>query len=214
MTDLQSTSRKGHPARFSDGPNLINSRRNFKPIDNFSVKQNHVQKVRRSRFPGSSLRMGPPARFEAIRERELIEMHRAAIVLTMMLAGASPAFAQDSWSAMSTTAISVTGDIRISAKEIRFGNGARLPLAGTDRPGVLRVVKGANPVLKNKNLLCGKEPPTFVVLGRDESTESLDGSSALFLKIYNGKDIPPASDAIGIDAKGSGFCALYNYTRG
>ncbi len=125
----------------------------------------------------------------------------------------SSAPASASWNAMSTTAISITGDIRISAEEIRFENGATLRLATTDRPGVMRVAKPANPVLKNGNVLCGREPPTFVVFGREERTESLDGSSMLYFKIYNGKEIPPSSDAIGMESKGRGFCALYNYTR-
>jgi hypothetical protein len=126
---------------------------------------------------------------------------------------ASSVPATRSWSAMSTTAISITGDIRISEKEIRFENGAKLQLAATDHPGVFRVAKPVNPVLKNGNVLCGREPPTFVVFGRDENAENLDRSSALYLKIYNGKETPPASDAIGMGHKGSGSCALYNYTR-
>lgn len=119
----------------------------------------------------------------------------------------------DTWHAMSTTATAITGDIRVSAAEIRFQNGAKLKLAVTDHPGVLRVAEAANPVLNNDNLLCGQAPPTFVVFGRDEGTESLDGSSVLYLKVYNAKQLPPASDAIGMNSSGAGFCALYNYTR-
>ncbi|MBP1845470.1 hypothetical protein J2046_003743 [Rhizobium petrolearium] len=126
---------------------------------------------------------------------------------------APSALAQDRWSAMSTTAIAITGDIQISAEEIQFENGAMLQLALTDRPGVFRVERQANPTLKNENLLCGQEPPTFVVFGHDENTESLDRSSVLYLKIYNGKQQPPAADAVGMDGRGAGFCALFNYTR-
>lgn len=126
---------------------------------------------------------------------------------------ATAAPAPRSWSAMSTTAISITGDIRISENEIRFENGATLQLAPTDRPGVFRIAKPVNPVLKNGNVLCGREPPTFVAFGRDESTDSLDQSSTLYFKVYNGKEVPPASDAIGMAHKGNGSCALYNYTR-
>lgn len=121
--------------------------------------------------------------------------------------------APHSWNAMSTTAISITGDIQISEKQIRFENGATLQLAPTDHLGVFRVAKPTNPALKNGNVLCGREPPTFVVFGRDGNTKSLDRSSALYLKIYNGNEIPPASDAIGMDNSGRGFCALFNYTR-
>jgi hypothetical protein len=123
------------------------------------------------------------------------------------------ASSSDSWTATSTTATAITGDIQISTEGIRFENGKTLELAATNQPGVLRVVKRENPVLKNDNLLCGQQPPTFVVYGRDERTESLDGSSNLYLKVYNGSQTPPGSDAIGLDHKGSGFCALYNYTR-
>lgn len=128
-------------------------------------------------------------------------------------ATAPAASPRDSWTAASTTATAITGDIQISAKGIRFENGTTLELTSTDQPGVLRLVKRENPVLKNNNLLCGQQPPTFVVYGRDERTESLDSSSNLYLKVYNGSQIPPGSDAIGMDHKGSGFCALYNYTR-
>ena len=117
------------------------------------------------------------------------------------------------WNAMSTTAISITGDIRITAEEIRFENGASLRLAKTDRPGVMRVAEPGNPVLKNGNLLCGWEPPTYVVLGREKGTESLDGSSTLYLKIHNGQEIPPSSDAIGMESEGRGLCAIYNFTE-
>lgn len=120
---------------------------------------------------------------------------------------------RDAWTAASTTATAITGDIQISGRGIRFENGKTLELATTDQPGVLRVVKRENPILKNDNLLCGQQPPTFVVYGRDERTESLDSSSSLYLKVYNGSQTPPGSDAIGMDHKGSGFCALYNYTR-
>lgn len=121
--------------------------------------------------------------------------------------------ASASWSAMSTTAVSITGDIRISTEEIRFENGASLRLATTDRPGIMRVAKPANPVLKNGNLLCGREPPTYVVLGREKGTESLDGSSTLYLKVYSGQEIPPSADAIGMESEGRGLCGIFNYTR-
>jgi hypothetical protein len=90
--------------------------------------------------------------------------------------------------------------------QARRGNAASQPLSpdrtAPDLPGTQAVPAR---VLTLSVHLCGREPPTFVVFGQDENTKNLDRSSALYLKIYNGNEIPPASDAIGMDNSGRGF---------
>ncbi len=108
------------------------------------------------------------------------------------------------WTATSTTAIAVTGDIELSGDSIIFANGARLHLAavGLDRPLVFAVSPPTNPTLPNGGKLCGKGPPTFVVLARD--------GDQLYVKIFDGPQIPLGH---ADPAPEPGTCATYNFER-
>jgi hypothetical protein len=105
-------------------------------------------------------------------------------VLFALLAS-SPALAasvSEQWKAASAAAISITGDITISANLIMFGNGTSLPLAAagrvrdftvdTEKPVIatlFRVTAPDNPVLPSGKRLCEGLPPqpvTFIAVWR------------------------------------------------
>ncbi len=129
----------------------------------------------------------------------------AAIGITLT---ASTASAAEKWEAVSTTAMSITGNIAVEEEKITFENGESLDLrpVGDDEPGVFVVTPEANPTLLNGNKLCGNEAPTFLVFGRPKS----DGDDAtLYLKVFDTNDVPPASD----EMDQPGICASYTYMR-
>jgi len=119
------------------------------------------------------------------------------------------------WTATSTAASGVTGDLSIQDNRIVFSNGASIAISpvGPDRPEIYRVDPPANPQLRNGNRLCGVNAPTFVVLGRNENSLDLAQSDSLYLKIYDGSEIPPASASVGPTPNGQGLCAVLNYER-
>ncbi len=88
------------------------------------------------------------------------------------------------WTAASTTAIAITGDIELSGDTINFANGTRLHLSpvGLDRPLVFAVSPPTNPTLPNGGKLCGNGRPTFVVLVRD--------GNELYMKVFDGPQDP------------------------
>ncbi|MFD0986047.1 hypothetical protein [Methyloligella solikamskensis] len=121
---------------------------------------------------------------------------------------AAPAQAAEEWEAVSTTAMSITGDITVEDEKITFKNGESLGLrpVGDDEPGVFVVTPEANPTLLNGNKLCGNQPPTFLVFGRPKA----DGDDeTLYLKVFDTNDVPPASD----EMDQPGICASYTYMR-
>jgi hypothetical protein len=108
------------------------------------------------------------------------------------------------WEAASTTALAITGNIRVSADRITFANGAHIGLApvGADHPNVFAVKPSANPTLLNGNKLCGTKPPTYVVIARD--------GNSLYFKVSDGQDMPEGrADPL----PEPGICATYNYVR-
>lgn len=127
--------------------------------------------------------------------------------LTLTLASA-PASAAETWEAVSTTAMSITGDITVEEEKITFDNGESLGLrpVGDDEPGVFVVTPEANPTLLNGNKLCGNEPPTFLVFGRPKAEGS---DETLYLKVFDTNDVPEASD----EMDQPGICASYTYMR-
>ena len=108
------------------------------------------------------------------------------------------------WTATSTTAIAITGDIELSGDTIVFANGARLHLSpvGLDRPLVFAVSPPTNPTLPNGGELCGSGPPTFVVLAHD--------GNELYMKVFDGPQIPLGRADPGPEP---GTCATYNFER-
>ena len=135
------------------------------------------------------------------------------IVLPILLAILpNPADAEsEHWSAMSKTAMSITGDIVIDGDRLTFADGKSLKLEPYEmaRTGdwaasgdavagdVFRVVPPSSPKLLHGNSLCA-EPASFVVLWTF-------GEGELTLNVYSGDAAPtgtPDADAL---------CATYSY---
>ncbi|MCJ8148689.1 hypothetical protein MNR02_06830 [Shinella sp. H4-D48] len=128
---------------------------------------------------------------------------RQLLILTLSLVLASPALA-DSYSAISNTAMSITGDIEFDDFGITFENGKKITfdqLVGdtfvvggeTVNASVYSVADPEDPVLLNGNRLCG-EPVTYVASWGDASTTTV--------AVFSTQDVP-SSDA--------DMCASYTY---
>lgn len=116
-------------------------------------------------------------------------------VLTFFILGL-PAQAQSHrWVAASDTAMSITGDIRVSADSITFANGQSLTLQRVSED-VYKAMPPSDPKLLHGNTLCGS-PVTYITLA--SSSEELE------MKVYTGDIQPSASD-------GDQMCASYSYT--
>jgi hypothetical protein len=105
------------------------------------------------------------------------------------------------WTAASTTAHAITGDVENFPDHIRFANGARIgvePIGG--RPGVFAVHPQTNPVLLHGSLLCGPDQPTYIVLGQSNGIKSL--------KVFQGTAVPQPSNG---PYPQPGLCAVYNF---
>ena len=132
------------------------------------------------------------------------------LAATMLLAG--PASAQkgvERWSATSTTAMSITGDIVLSPTRLTAA-GRTLPLKvaadvrgfGTDHGPVgariLKVTRPANPVLKNGNRLC-TAPVRWVAVWREQTGD-------LGMAVFAGTRQPAREDVPGL-------CGTFLYSR-
>jgi hypothetical protein len=128
---------------------------------------------------------------------------RHLLALTLSLVLASPALA-DSYSAISNTAMSITGDIEFDDFGITFQNGKKIAfdeligdtfVVGGERvnASVYSVADPGDPVLLNGNRLCG-EPVTYVASWGDASTTTV--------AVFSTQDVP-SSDA--------DMCASYTY---
>ena len=129
----------------------------------------------------------------------------AGAVLAVAAIAAAPALAADGkWTAVSKTAMSITGDITVSGGAIRFENGASIglkPVSGT--PRLFAVEPAGNPELLNGNYLCSPaEGPKYVALAELGTT--------LTLLAFDGPDKPVlAEDPLGQDD----ICAMFTYAR-
>src|SRR6516162_8095798 len=135
------------------------------------------------------------------------------LLLSLTFAFAAPALAAspEQWEAVSTAAMSITGNVRFSPDRITFQNGKSLALApaGTmmvtegreSRAATLyEVVKPENPVLLRGNRLCDA-PVTFITVWRHQPF---------------GGDVDPRDlivySGTGSPATGGGHsCATYSY---
>ena len=134
----------------------------------------------------------------------------------MAASSARTASVNEQWKAASTTAISITGDITISANRITFGNGTSLPLAIAGRvpdfkidagkpvsATLFRVTAPDDPVLLSGHRLCGGEPPHPVW-----RPVHLRGSVDLrTIAAFSGGERPTR-------AGGPDFCGTYIYEPG
>ncbi len=142
-------------------------------------------------------------------------MKRALLVVAAVsLAGAAPAkpVGEERWVALSKTALSITGDIRLSPTRLKTARAA-YPLAvaadirafgADDRPvaaRVLRVTRPSNPVLLNTNRLCGRGLVRWVVVWRQP-----DDRTMLVMAAFSDRGMPKSIRA-------PGFCGTYHYSR-
>lgn len=91
------------------------------------------------------------------------------LALAGLVAAGTPG-ASERWTATSTAAIAITGDVTVRADRLVFSTGASLPIrmvrklsytddAGVTGPATLfRVLKPADPVLLHGNRVCGGSP--------------------------------------------------------
>ena len=130
---------------------------------------------------------------------------RAAAVLSIVL-GWQNAVRADDYTAVSTTAMGITGDISMDDFSMTFANGASLTFSelvadhleveGKDVPAsVYRVEKPADPELENGNRLCGSGKVSYVASWGESDTD-------MMLAVFTG-DEPPTSD--------EQMCASYSY---
>jgi hypothetical protein len=112
----------------------------------------------------------------------------------------------ESYTAISNTAMSITGDIELDETGIAFANGAKLAfsekvgdsLLADGKPvsaSVYRVENPTDPVLENGNRLCGNGDVTFIALWPDDF-----GMTSL--AVFTGETVPESDDDM---------CASYSY---
>jgi hypothetical protein len=125
--------------------------------------------------------------------------------VALLVAAASPALA-DTYAAISSTAMAITGDIEFDDFGITFENGEQITfdqlvgdtfMVGGERVNgsVYSVAEPKDPLLLNDNRLCG-EPVTYVA-----SWGTSDGSGTI-VAVFSTQDVPD-SDA--------DMCASYTY---
>jgi 6-phosphogluconolactonase (cycloisomerase 2 family) len=116
---------------------------------------------------------------------------------------AAPALAE-SYTAVSNTAMSITGDIKLDETGITFANGKHLAFKSrvadhllSDgkkvKAAVYRVAKPADPTLLNRNTFCG-QPVTYVAVWKD--------GDSVTVAPFSGAEVPSSDDAV---------CATYSY---
>jgi hypothetical protein len=134
----------------------------------------------------------------------------------------SPNAAQ-TWLALSTTAMSITGDIVLTSSQITFQNGETLairPIEKDDDLGLVlyQVTSKTNPILLNGNTFCGTTPVDYLTVQTDSrktyNTESTrTGMNDMSLTVYRYPDVMrikdlPLRDNTDIHHS---LCAIYNY---
>lgn len=149
---------------------------------------------------------------------------RVLLALVGSVPAPGPSLAADApehWSATSTTALSVTGNVTFAPDKITFQNGRSLRLrlvgreAGFKESGetvdatIYRVTAPADLLLENGNHLCGggghSVPVTYIAVW---TPTPLPGDRApRSMAAFSGKDWPHS-------AGGESFCGTYNYDAG
>lgn len=102
----------------------------------------------------------------------------AALAAMLAAFPAAPALA-DAYVAVSTTAMSITGDIELDDDGIRFANGEKLAFSskvsdaievdGEEiEASVFEVTEPSDPLLENGNRLCGQGDVTYIATWRSQ----------------------------------------------
>lgn len=108
----------------------------------------------------------------------------AGLSAILLSAPATAALGVERWTATSTTAIGITGDIALSpTRLVAAGKVFRLAVAadvtnfatneGPQAARILRVIRPINPVLRNGNKLCGA-PVRWIAVYRSDHGKSLN----------------------------------------
>ncbi|WP_421917277.1 hypothetical protein [Mesorhizobium sp.] len=139
----------------------------------------------------------------------LVRIGLLAAIVSAAPVGVAAAYTdEDSYTAVSGTAMSVTGDIQFDDFGITFANGETLKFAelvddhfsvgGEDVPAsVYRVGRPRDPQLENGNRLCGAGPVTFIA-------SWASGESGSVIAVFTGEDAPSSDDEM---------CASYTYEQ-
>jgi hypothetical protein len=138
---------------------------------------------------------------------EVADMHRytgnfAGVISAFLFTLPALAAMQDGtrWTATSTTAMAITGDIVVSENAITFGNGDRLEIEPAGGDGTIyRLKTPSDPELLNGNRLCGAaDPVRYVVL-------TMPSEDSLSMAVFNTAEAPGGEN--------DDTCAIYNYER-
>jgi hypothetical protein len=135
-----------------------------------------------------------------------------AVAILLLISGSAPAKPREErWSAMSTTAISITGDILLSPTRLRM-EGADFPLkvvadlprfqgdTGPVAARVLKVTRPMDPKLLNGNKLGCRGPIRWIVVWQ------FDHGRQLGMDTFKAGPMPTA-------VKNPTFCGSYFYLR-
>jgi hypothetical protein len=145
----------------------------------------------------------------------------AAVLILGLPATASAGTPVGHWSAASTTAYAVTGDVTFRYTRITFAGGKSLAISKVailpkfseqdeiDVASIYQVSKPANLVLIAGNRLCGSakhpETATYVVIWHTKPMGA--DIDPISMAVFSGKS-PPHSD------HDPGLCGIYNYEAG
>lgn len=139
----------------------------------------------------------------------LIRIGLLAMVVSAWPIGVASAYTdEDSYTAVSSTAMGVTGDIQFDDFGITFANGETLKFSGLvddhfsvdgeDVPAsVYRVSRPRDPKLENGNRLCGSGPVTFIA-------NWASGENGSVIAVFTGDEAPSSDDEM---------CASYTYEQ-
>jgi len=128
-------------------------------------------------------------------------------ILIFELISCTPANADERWIALSTTAISITGNAVFNPTKITFDGRVSFPLefvgtvagltydAKNSPASLYRITKLKNPVISSGNQLCGDTAPTYMSVSKDDGI--------IFLTVFTGTHPPIAEH--------NSWCATFNY---
>ena len=117
------------------------------------------------------------------------------------------------WTAVSKTAVAITGDIVLSPHRLTIA-GKTLPLAvavdipafrtnnGTSAARILRITRPSDPILRNSNPFCGDAPVRWIVGWREHAF----GGTSLDMAALSSAQRPSGEDDAGL-------CRTFMYSQ-
>lgn len=134
-------------------------------------------------------------------------MFRTFAALAVVLIATTSASAEQ-YVAISNTAMSITGDIKLDDEHIAFSNGEHLDFGAVTSEVLMvdgealdatiyQIAEPANPTLENGNTLCGSDSVTYIA-----AWKSADGLTQLAM--FTGEATPESTDTM---------CASYLYEQ-